>query len=132
MPIQLVDRLEGVRPDLRKKVERILAAMQALGFPMFVVSGNRSLEQQQALFAQGRTKPGKIVTNCDGVTKKSNHQDGRAVDCAFVDDPLTEKIETWDEKQPWEVYGEMAEALGLTWGGRWRSVTDRPHIEVRD
>jgi peptidoglycan L-alanyl-D-glutamate endopeptidase CwlK len=132
MPVQLVDRLAGVQPALRAKVERILAAMLALGYPMFVVSGNRTLAEQQKLYAQGRTAPGKIVTNCDGVARKSNHQDGRAVDCAFVDDPLTAKIETWDEKQPWEVYGTMAEALGLTWGGRWKSPVDKPHIELRD
>lgn len=123
-------RLEGVDSVLAYKVERILRAMLVLGFPMFVVSGNRTEEEQAALYAQGRTKPGRIVTNLDGVHRKSNHQGGRAVDCAFVDDPATKKVETWDERQPWEVYGTMAEALGLRWGGRWKSPVDRPHIEL--
>lgn len=39
-----------------------------------VISGVRMSQEQQFLFAQGRTMPGHIVTNCDGIIKKSNHQ----------------------------------------------------------
>jgi peptidoglycan L-alanyl-D-glutamate endopeptidase CwlK len=125
MPVQLNDKLEGVRPELRVKVEKILTAMSALGFPMFVTDGNRTVAQQQKLYAQGRTTPGKIVTNCDGELKKSNHQDGKAVDCAFSGP------NPWDDAHPWSLYGKMAESLGLKWGGSWASsLTDRPHIEL--
>lgn len=127
-------RLVGVHPYLSRRMERILNAMDALGFPMFVVEGVRSKDRQQALYAQGRTTPGAIVSNADGVVKLSLHQKqvtgyGHAVDCAFIDDPLTTKIETWDDKQPWEVYGHMAEAFGLTFGGHW-TFKDRPHVEL--
>lgn len=130
-------RLEGVHPELVARVGKILDAMRALGFPMLVIAGVRSLEQQQQLFAQGRTAPGARVTNADGVRSKSNHQVkadgfGHAVDCAFVDDPTTATIETWDPRQPWDVYGAMARALGLTWGGDWKTIIDRPHVELRD
>jgi peptidoglycan L-alanyl-D-glutamate endopeptidase CwlK len=133
------NKLDGIHPELAAKVQRILTAMNALGFPMQVVQGVRTAPQQAALFAQGRTAPGNIVTNCDGYVKKSNHQpkgDGQgpsfgcAVDCAFVDDPKTTLNETWDDHQPWQAYGAMAEALGLVWGGRWHSVVDKPHIEL--
>lgn len=136
MPIQLADKLAGIHPDLRQKVERILAAMLALGFPMFVVAGVRTTEQQQKLYAQGRSLPGKTVTNCDGVIKKSDHQPkadgfGHAVDCAFVNDPNTPLDETWSDKSPWKVYGEMAKALELEWGGDWAGLLDRPHIATK-
>lgn len=129
------DRLKDVHPYVARRIEKILNAMFALGWPMFVVSGLRTDDQQRALYAQGRTKPGSIVTNVDGTVKKSMHQRqatgyGHAVDLAFVDDPITLKIETWDVKQPWQVYGTMAEAYGLTWGGRWTSIVDRPHVEL--
>lgn len=52
-----------------------------------ITSGVRILQEQQLLFAQGRTMPGPIVTNCDGIINKSNHQVdkfgiGNAVDAA--------------------------------------------------
>ena len=126
-------RLEGIDPILIVAVEKLLAIMQILGHPMFVVSGFRTVAQQQALYAQGRTKPGKIVTYCDGIIKKSNHQSGRAVDLAFIDDPKTEKNETWAEDSPWIVYGTIAKFLGLSWGGDWAPPkTDKPHIELRN
>ena len=128
-------RLGGLHPALATYMMRILDAMEVLGFPMFVTYGIRSDEEQAALYAKGRTAPGKIVTNVDGRLKKSMHQLqldgwGHAVDCAFIDDPETEKIETWDPLQPWDVYGTMGEAYGLTWGGRWRTLVDRPHLEL--
>lgn len=137
MPTANVTRLAGVHPMLVECVTRIMTAMSALGHPMMVTDGLRSTAQQQALFAQGRTKPGKIVTYIDGVRKKSNHQAkadgfGHAVDCCFLvdvdgdgpDDP------SWAETHPWELYGAMARALGLVWGGDWTTLVDRPHIEL--
>jgi peptidoglycan L-alanyl-D-glutamate endopeptidase CwlK len=62
---------------------------------------------------------------------QSYHQFGLAADCAFY---LGGKL-VIDEKDPWamrgyELYGETAEALGLTWGGRWRMM-DFGHVELR-
>lgn len=130
-----VTRLGGVHPYLAHKLLKVLDAMEVLGFPMLVTEGLRTDARQQALYAQGRSAAGPIVTNADGVTHKSMHQPqadgyGHAVDCAFLDDPHTAKVETWDPKQPWELYGRMAEQFGLTWGGRWQSITDLPHVEL--
>lgn len=119
--------LATVDPVLADKVRLVLAAMGALQQPMVATDGRRTTAQQQRLYAQGRTKPGRIVTHLDGVTKRSRHQDGRAVDCCFV----TQDGATWQPNWtgPWEAYGACAEALGLTWGGRWR-LRDRPHVEL--
>lgn len=99
---------------------------------MVVVQGLRTIEDQQRLYAQGRTTPGPVVTNCDGVVKRSNHQGtpdhydglGRAVDCVF----WVEGKVSWEG--PWSLYGETAKDLGLVWGGEWKSLPDRPHIEL--
>lgn len=138
-------RLAGVHPYLAQRIGKILDAMEILGFPMFVVAAVRTDAQQQALYLEGRQRQpdgslkvvdaGAVVTNADGVTHKSMHQPqadgfGHAVDCAFVDDPITLQIETWDPKRPWQVYGTIGEAFGLTWGGRWVSIVDRPHLEL--
>lgn len=122
-------RLQGVHPTLVEKAWRIFAAMDALGKAVFITQGVRTTEEQQALYAQGRTAPGQIVTNCDGVNKKSNHQlkddgYGHAVDFAFADD------DPFSSKHPWTLLGSCAEVLGLYWGGRWSSIRDLPHVEL--
>lgn len=119
----------GVHGDLLTKVGKVLAAMEALGFPMRICQGVRTVAEQKALYAQGRTAPGSVVTNCDGVLRPSNHQAradgfGHAVDCCFTQgDPF-------GEGQPWSVYGAAAKAVGLKWGGDFKTITDRPHVEI--
>jgi peptidoglycan LD-endopeptidase CwlK len=125
--------LETLAPALRDGVPKILAAMAAIGYPMMVTDTLRTVEEQQALFAKGRTAPGPIVTKADGIVKRSNHQAhadglGHAVDCCFVvnDQP------SWDARLPWKAYGALAEALGFSWGGNWMTLHDLPHIELVD
>lgn len=124
-------RIAQCHPVLIRKLLKVLAAMEALGFPMTVVQGTRTLEQQQALYEQGRTKPGNIVTNADGVHVKSNHQIkddgyGYAVDCVF----LKEGGVDWSDDLPWATYGRCGTAVGLRWGGDWKNPVDRPHLEL--
>lgn len=126
------DKLAGVHPELAGKVQQILSAMAILGHPMMVTAGYRTVQEQTALYAQGRTAPGHIVTQCDGIAHPSRHQAdprdgfGRAVDCCFVVDGAP----SWAESCPWDLYGAMAEALRLHWGGHFTSFRDRPHVEM--
>ena len=138
-------KLNGIHPVLIRKISKVLLAMEALGYPMRPVSGVRTLAEQQALYAQGRTKPGQIVTNANGVPRSkggtgvSSHQTkddgyGHAVDCAFIDvnDPEDSSDDSidWSDSLPWETYGRCATAVGLLWGGDWKSFKDRPHVEL--
>lgn len=123
---------DGLHPQLIVLITKVLAAMEARGHPMKIVQGLRTTKQQQALYAQGRTTPGAVVTKADGLIVRSNHQAGpdglgRAVDCAFQGgDPF-------GEKQPWALYGATCEAVGLVWGGGhvhgWYGQ-DRPHAQL--
>lgn len=61
--------LEGVHPDLAFLFRQVVKH-----FDCTITAGLRSDADQAALYAQGRTKPGKIVTQVDGVTKRSKHQ----------------------------------------------------------
>lgn len=147
------DKLAGVHPVLVEKVKKILYAMGDLGFRMIATDGVRTDAEQAARYAQGRTAPGKIVTNADGIPKDrgghgvSNHQVkadgfGHAVDMTFMDDHgtplmLTDDFPSWDEKKfPFVLYGAMAKALGLKWGGEpsfaAKGLVDLPHIELPD
>lgn len=127
-----MDKTLGLHPTLREKITRILKGMEALGWKMIITDGVRTTEEQVALYAKGRTTVGPVVTNCDGVIKKSNHQVhpdgfGHAVDCCFLD---SKGLPTWDHTYPWKLYGEAVKASGLVWGGSWVSLADLPHAEL--
>ena len=84
------------------------------------------------MYQIGRSKAGKIVTRADGYNQKSNHQAkddgfGHAIDCAFV---VNGRL-TWDVPDPWwAAYGALAVAVGLIWGGNWKSIVDEAHVEL--
>lgn len=118
-------KAKGIVPEVWTKVLAILRRMDELGHPMIVTDGFRTEEQQKALYAKGRTAPGRIVTDADGVKNKSNHQSGKAVDCCF----LVDNKPSWDERLPWSLYGRIAKEHGLKWGGDWKKP-DKPHIEA--
>jgi peptidoglycan LD-endopeptidase CwlK len=94
------------------------------GYEMAILEGYRSPERQDML-----AKMGGHVTNARAF--QSYHQFGLAADCAFL---LNGKL-VISEKDPWamkgyQLYGETAESVGLTWGGRWKMM-DLGHIEWR-
>jgi peptidoglycan LD-endopeptidase CwlK len=97
------------------------------GHDLLLTCTYRSVEEQAALYAQGRTKPGPRVTNLDGVTHKSNHNytPARALDvCVLVQGKVS-----WDPAQ-YAPLGELAKRYGLVWGGAWQTLKDYPHLEL--
>jgi len=96
------------------------------GMVLRVTATHRTVQEQQRLYAQGRTTPGRIVTQLDGVRTLSNHNyfPARAIDFCV----------TWAGKVSWEpedyeLVGPYMEAEGLVWGGRWPTMRDMPHVE---
>jgi hypothetical protein len=80
--------LDLVAPELRARLERVIDRMESeFGYKVEVVETYRSQARQNALFAQGRTEPGQVVT----WTRASNHTLGRAADLVIdgsYDDPV--------------------------------------------
>ena len=112
----------------------IIGAVLAEGKIDFTIThGFRSLQEQQSLYAQGRTKAGNIVTKCDGVKKKSYHQTGKAID--FIPFPFNND---WNDTRQFEKIGEellrVGKALGYncSYGGHWTSFKDWPHFQIND
>nr|WP_246490851.1 M15 family metallopeptidase [Chitinivorax tropicus] len=94
------------------------------GYKMVLLEGYRSPERQNTLAAMGSS-----VTNA--AAYQSYHQYGLAADCAFLRDGKV----VISERDPWamrgyQLYGEVSESLGLTWGGRWKMM-DLGHVEYR-
>jgi peptidoglycan L-alanyl-D-glutamate endopeptidase CwlK len=94
------------------------------GVTVRIISGNRTWAEQDALFAQGRTKPGNVVTNARG--GQSNHNFGIAWDIGIFINGKYQPSSPW-----YDVVGEIGEGIGLEWGGRWTSIQDKPHYQVR-
>ena len=94
------------------------------GYDMAILEGYRSPERQNMLAGMGSN-----VTNAAAF--QSWHQYGLAADCAFLRDGKL----VISEKDPWamrgyQLYGEVAESVGMTWGGRWKMM-DFGHTELR-
>lgn len=113
--------LWGLYPKPGRMKDALLARMKALGHPIIITEGYRSYERQAELYAQGRTKPGSIVTNAR--PGESFHQHRVAFDIAF----LGPKGVTYEG--PWDIVGAEGEKMGLEWGGRWKDPVDRPHFQ---
>lgn len=97
-----------------------LAKCAKAGLPLLITQTLRTKAEQDKLYAQGRTAPGKIVTNAKG--GDSFHNYGVAFDvCFFVNKRASY---TGD----WEKIGKIAESIGLEWGGRWSKFVDKPHF----
>lgn len=96
-----------------------LSQMDELGLPMKAAEVRRSAARQKELYAQGRTKPGPVVT----WTTRSKHLVGEAFDVDFVEASLNDDAEAWD------LAGEVGVGLGLHWGGDW-DVQDLRHFEL--
>jgi peptidoglycan L-alanyl-D-glutamate endopeptidase CwlK len=92
-----------------------------------VTSTYRSTAEQNALYAQGRTKPGKKVTNAKGGQSFHNHR------LAYDVVPLRNGKPVWgttgEDGKLWQRVGELGEAAGLEWAGRWTKFREFPHFQ---
>ena len=114
--------LAELEPKTRELCQKLLEGCNEAGFPVIVCQTYRSFEEQEGLFAKGRTRPGPIVTYARA--GYSWHNFRRAFDVVF----LKGTDISW--MGPWEKVGEIGRALGLIWGGDWQhGKQDRPHFE---
>jgi peptidoglycan LD-endopeptidase CwlK len=119
------NRLKKVHPELARRVRMVIENLAKAGMQIEVVQGLRTFAEQDALFAQGRTKPGKVVTNARG--GQSNHNYGLAVDVV----PFANGKPNWNAPNNiWVAIGTEAEKLGMEWGGNWKKFIDKPHIQL--
>lgn len=113
---------EKLLPRVERQAQEVLRSMELLGMPMRITEGYRSIARQNELYAQGRTKAGKIITNAKGGESLHNH--GVAVDFVFrlgYDVPLSH----------WKTFGTIAVSKGFEWGGNWTGFVDKPHLEMK-
>ena len=112
--------LPEVRPIARALVQK--AALG--GIRIKIISGFRTYAEQDALYAQGRTAAGDVVTNAKA--GYSNHNFGIAFDVGVF-----EGNTYLGESPKYKAVGVIGMDLGLEWGGNWKTLVDQPHFQLR-
>lgn len=127
-------RLEGLLPVVHSAAIKLIERSHARNVPIIITQGLRTIEYQNELFAQGRTKPGPIVTNAKG--GQSFHNYGVAIDFALL---LPDgRSCSWDmtrdgngnKLKDWMEVVDEAKKLGFEWGGDWSHFRDYPHLQM--
>lgn len=117
--------VSGLHPVVYESAIEVIKRAYKEGIYVQYSDGYRSYAEQNALYAQGRTKPGKVVTNAKG--GYSNHNFGLAVDFFLYDKNGNAH---WNVNSDWKRVAQIAKDLGFEWGGDWKSFYDAPHLEM--
>jgi len=119
--------LKDLLPQVQLKAEEFIQLCAENMIDVLIYCTLRSKEEQDVLYAQGRTISGKIVTNARG--GYSWHNFGRAFD--FV--PLIAGKPQWDNSVLYSRCGRLAEEIGLEWAGRWAGkLKETAHCQLRE
>lgn len=116
----LHEKLQPIAVEFLKRLNGRIAQ----GTEAKIISGTRTYEEQNALYAKGRTAPGPKVTNARG--GYSNHNFGVAFDIGFF-----RGGKYISDGPEYDVAGKVGKELGLEWGGDWTSIVDKPHFQYR-
>ena len=124
-------KLTDLHPQMQPIMTRFLANARAAGIDLLVTCTYRSNEEQAALYAIGRTKPGRIVTNArPGRSTHNNTLNGKPAALAADVVPLRDGKPVWSASDPvWKRVGEIGEKVGLEWAGRWTTFREYPHFQ---
>lgn len=116
-----------LHPAVRRRYDKHMALLKAESIDVITTSTYRDNESQNALYAQGRTKPGKKVTNARGGQSWHNWR------CAYDLVPLRNGKPVWgtsgEDGKLWQRIGELGEKAGLEWAGRWKTFKEFPHFQ---
>lgn len=128
-------RIEDLHPTLQPLCREFLRRCEARGLHVFIVCTYRSNEEQDALFAQGRTKPGNVVTRARGGQSAHNKtlRDGTPAATAFdIGVLLNGKYDANGESNDWHIAGSVGMELGLSWYGQpGAPFKEMPHYQLK-
>lgn len=138
-----VSKVELLHPAIRDEVKTLIDKAEdqlPKNMGIRIAQGLRTIEEQDALYAQGRTKPGSIVTKAKG--GQSYHNFGLAIDfCLVIDTNGDGKFDvvSWntgadtdkDGVPDWNEVVKVFTDAGYEWGGAWSTIKDAPHLQKR-
>lgn len=116
-------KLEDLHPKVKTLCEQFIASCAKQNIDILITSTYRDIESQNALYAQGRTAQGKIVTNAKGGQSFHNYR------VAFDFCPIVNGKAQWNDTALFTKCGEIGESLGLEWAGRWVKFKELAHCQ---
>jgi len=122
--------LDDLHPKVKALAEKFINECDKSGIDVLICSTYRDADSQNALYAQGRTAPGKIVTNAKAGQSFHNWK------VAFDVVPLRNGKPVWgtkgDDLKLWEQIGAIGEGIGLEWAWRWNRNKEMAHFQFTD
>jgi peptidoglycan L-alanyl-D-glutamate endopeptidase CwlK len=116
--------LDELLPPVKARVDQFLADCKNHGIDLIVTSTYRDFESQNALYAQGRTTGGSIVTNARGGQSFHNYK------CAIDIVPIVGGKPVWDARNLiWNKIGSLGKLAGLDWAGDWKTFKELAHFQ---
>lgn len=108
--------ITDLNPKVANLAREFIDTCATQNIQILITSTFRDIESQQALYAQGRTRPGNIVTHAKGGQSWHNYR------CAFDFVPIVNGKAQWEDTATFEHCGKIAESLGLECAGRWNGT----------
>ncbi|MBP1961162.1 M15 family metallopeptidase [Paenibacillus aceris] len=116
-------RIALLNSIVAQKARELIRRVESEGISILITQGLRSIAEQNELYAQGRTKPGPIVTNARGDTAITT-TDWRLISLINPDGSFN-----WNVDARWRRVAEIGKTLGFAWGRDWTGFVDYPHLE---
>lgn len=122
--------LDDLAAPVKSAALAMLARCRAAGLEVLIYCTLRSNDEQASLYAQGRTKPGPVLTNA-GPGRSMHNPDVQGRAWAFDAVPLVNGKAAWDDAAMVDKMGNIGEACGLEWAGRWPgALRERVHFQM--
>ena len=127
--------LHDLRDDVHSMAVSHKQLCKAAGIDLLIYCTKRENEEQDLLYAIGRTVKGVIVTNAragESLHNPDKNGKSRAYDCC----PLRFGKPVWTSKSKedaalWAQVGAIGESVGLSWAGRWTGkIKEKAHFQL--
>lgn len=115
--------LKDLDPYVAGLAKKFIAACKKEGIDLLVTSTYRDNESQTALYEQGRTKAGRIVTNAKAGQSFHNYR------LAFDVVPIVNGKPQWNDFRTFQKIGAIGKSVGLDWAGDWKTFKELAHFQ---
>lgn len=116
-------KLEDLHPKVQQMCKEFIRSCDSNGIDIIITSTYRDFESQNELYSQGRTKPGKKVTNAKAGQSFHNFR------VAFDFVPIVNGKAQWGDIALFKKCGEIAKSIGLEWAGDWKTFKEYAHCQ---
>jgi len=116
-------KIEDLLPPVAFKCNNLIQYLASEGIDIIITSTYRDFESQNALYAQGRTTKGSVVTNAKGGDSFHNYR------MAFDVVPIVNGKAIWNDSNLWKRIGIAGKLNGLEWAGDWVKFKEMAHMQ---